>query len=343
MRKTKWIAAVIAVIMALTFLSACGETKTSQEITTTADSKPSTTQGTESKGDLPLSGMKVGFAHITMFDEWCVGVAKAVEEQALALGAAEVNVQDANFVHEDQVKHMENFINQEYDIILLIPCDAEGIKPYVQRARDAGIPVVAMDGALEGPPLVSHVVWDQALTGKVLGEHVADYIDKNLGGEARIVCLDSKTLEWMAIRQVEFLKVLNERFGDKITIVNDSDCQTRESATNVITSINEPYDLVYAASDSNAFGAIAGLEAKGLTDIPVFSCGGFGQETYDALIKEGGQYQGVICVPAGSIVKTAYEQIIKYLNGEKDIPDIVNCEFLYVSRNSSKEDIEKTH
>jgi ribose transport system substrate-binding protein len=296
----------------------------------------------EAETDLPLKGKKIGFAHLTLMDEWCVSVADAMEKIGYELGAEEVNVQVAEFDLETQVKDIENFINQQYDAIFILTGFTDAIIPYVQEAKDAGIPVIAMDGTIEGDPLVSHIVWDQSYTGTVLGEAVADYIDENFGGEARIVCLDSKTLEHMAVRAVAFLEVLDERFGDKITIVNDADCQTREAAMNVITSINEPYDLIYAASDSNAYGAIAALEQKGLTDIPVFACGGYGSELYDALTAPNGQLQGVINVPGSSIVQSAYDMLLKYYNGDTDIPERVNCEFLYVSRDDSPEMIATT-
>lgn len=311
----------------------------------TATEAPAAEAATEAPAatpDLPLKGKKIGFAHLTLMDEWCVSVSDAMKSIGKELGADEVNVQVAEFDLETQVKQVEDFINQKYDAIFILTGFTDAIIPYIQEAKDAGIPVIAMDGTIEGDPLVSHIVWDQAYTGTVLGEAVADYIDKNLGGEARIVCLDSKTLEHMAVRQVSFLKVLNDRFGDKITIVNDSDCQTREAAMNVITSISEPYDLVYAASDSNAYGAIAGLQQKGLTTIPVFACGGYGKELYDALTAENGQREGVINVPGSSIVQSAYDMLLKYFNGDTDIPERVNCDFMYISRNDPLEKIATT-
>lgn len=226
---------------------------------------------------------------------------------------------------------------EEYDAIFILTSFTDAILPYVQQATDAGIPVIAMDGTLEGPPLVSHIVWDQAYTGKVLAEKAGDYIENELNGEARIVCLDSKSLEYMAVRQKAFLETLDERFGDKITIVNDSDCQTREEAMNTIVSISDSYDLVYAASDSNAHGAVAGMQSKGITGVPIYACGGFGEELYKAITDPDSPFFAVINIPGESIVSSAYEMLLKYLNGDTDIPEHVNCEVLYVDKNSPED------
>ena len=260
-----------------------------------------------------------------------------LEQIGKEYGADEVNIQVAEFDLETQVKQIENFINQEYDAIFILTSFTDAILPYVQQATDAGIPVIAMDGTLEGPPLVSHIVWDQAYTGKVLAEKAGDYIENELNGEARIVCLDSKSLEYMAVRQKAFLETLDERFGDKITIVNDSDCQTREEAMNTIVSISDSYDLVYAASDSNAHGAVAGMQSKGITGVPIYACGGFGEELYKAITDPDSPFFAVINIPGESIVSSAYEMLLKYLNGDTDIPEHVNCEVLYVDKNSPED------
>lgn len=291
----------------------------------------------------PFAGKKIGFAHLTLMDEWCVSVGQSIEDLGKGYGASDVNVQVAEFDLEKQVKDMENFINQKYDAIFILTGFTDAIIPTIQQAKDAGIPVVAMDGTIEGDPLVSHIVWDQAYTGTVLGDAVADYVEKNLGGKCRIVCLDSKTLEHMACRQVAFLAQLKKRLGDaNVTIVNDSDCQTREAAMNAITTINEEYDLVYAASDSNAYGAIAGLQQKGLTSIPVFACGGYGKELYDEFTNPNGQLEGSIVIPGSSIAQAAYDQMIAYFEGKTDIPAHVNCDFYYISRHDDPEKLKLT-
>ena len=330
MKKRKLIAFLMVALLLMSLTTACAKQ-----------------EATESKGaaeavdpEKPLAEKKIGFAHLTLMDEWCVSVANAMEEKGKELGAKEVNIQVAEFDLETQTQPIENFINQKYDVIFLLTSFTDAILPAVQKAADAGIPVVAMDGTLEGKPLVSHIVWDQAATGTMLAENAAKYAKENLDGKVNLVCLDSKTLEYMAARQVAFLEKLRAELGEEnVVIVNDSDCQDRESAANVINSIVEPYNMVYAASDSNAHGAIVGLESKGLK-VPVFACGGYGEELYNAISNPDSCFQGVINVPGSSIVESAYEQLLKYLAGDTNIPERVNCEVFYVGKDSSPELIE---
>lgn len=344
MRNKKFIAMLLVLTtLVMSTFTACSkqeEPAAEPAVTETEETAEPEKAEEPTDSDKPLEGMKIGFAHLTLMDEWCVSVANAVEEMGKELGAAEVNVQVAEFDLETQIKQIENFVNQKYDVIFILTGFTDAILPAVQKAADAGIPVIAMDGTLEGEPLVSHIVWDQAATGTMLAENAAAYAKENLGGKVRLVCLDSKTLEYMAARQVAFLEKLKEELGEEnVTIVNDSDCQDREAAANVINSIVEPYDMVYAASDSNAHGAIVGLESKGLK-VPVFACGGYGEELYNAISDPDSCFQGVINVPGSSIVESAYEQLLKYLNGDTDIPERVNCEVFYVGKDSDPELIE---
>ena len=325
MKMKKLIAILLAVLMLVTIMSGCGAKKEEEVV---------------KDPNKPLAGMRIGFAHLTLMDEWCVSVGDSMEAIGKELGAEEVNIQVAEFDLETQVQHLENFINQQYDAIFILTGFTDAIVPYIQQAADAGIPVVAMDGTIEGPPLVSHIVWDQAYTGTLLGENAADYVEANLGGKVNLVCLDSKSLEHMAVRQVAFLEALTARLGaENVNIVSDADCPTREDAMNTIISINEPYDMVYAASDSNGHGAVAGMESKGITGVPVFACGGYGEELYNAVSNPDSAFYATINIPGRNIVQSAYDMLLKYLNGDQDIPARVNCDVLYVSKDSEEADI----
>ncbi|WFF16423.1 substrate-binding domain-containing protein [Klebsiella pneumoniae] len=50
-----------------------------------------------------------------------------------------------------QVAQIDNFIAAKVDMIILNAADSKGIGPAVKRAKEAGIVVVAVDVAAEGP------------------------------------------------------------------------------------------------------------------------------------------------------------------------------------------------
>jgi D-xylose transport system substrate-binding protein len=56
---------------------------------------------------------------------------------------------DANLSNEQQLTDVDNLINQGADVLILLAQDQSAILPAVQKAKDAGIPVIAYDRLIE--------------------------------------------------------------------------------------------------------------------------------------------------------------------------------------------------
>ena len=63
---------------------------------------------------------------------------------AMELGA-EVNVQNANGDIEEQIAQIEYFIDKEMDVIVIVCIDSDSLGGVVQKAKGAGIKVIAYD------------------------------------------------------------------------------------------------------------------------------------------------------------------------------------------------------
>ena len=57
--------------------------------------------------------------------------------QAPEMGFSEVNIQDGDINAETQQKQVEDFINQQYDMILIDPVSPDGIQPTLDKAEAA--------------------------------------------------------------------------------------------------------------------------------------------------------------------------------------------------------------
>src|SRR5918998_584875 len=77
----------------------------------------------------------------------------------------------------DQLEIIENFISQDVDVIAVSPADTEAIKPAIQRANEAGIPVI-MVNLLEPQDdieVASYVGFDNSEAASVSAYSVLDY------------------------------------------------------------------------------------------------------------------------------------------------------------------------
>jgi D-xylose transport system substrate-binding protein len=67
-----------------------------------------------------------------------------------------------------QARQLQKMIDDRVDVILLDAVDSHAIAGGVQKAKDAGIPVVAYDRLAEGP-IDAYVSFDNELVGEVQG------------------------------------------------------------------------------------------------------------------------------------------------------------------------------
>src|ERR671917_2661328 len=77
----------------------------------------------------------------------------------------------------DQLEIIENFISQDVDVIAVSPADTEAIKPAIQRANEAGIPVI-MVNLLESQDdieVASYIGFDKSAAASVSAYSVLDY------------------------------------------------------------------------------------------------------------------------------------------------------------------------
>ena len=266
-------------------------------------------------------------------DEWCAAVDQEFAKQAEEFGF-EVNIQDGNLDNETQVKQIENFITQKYDIIAVDPASPEGIIPALEKARAAGIPVVIFDSATTFEDIVSYISWDSYETGTLIGNHLRELIEKDYGGKANIAVLTMSSPVNISYR-IQGVKDALE--GLDITYVAEQDYEgNREKAANIITNIKEEIDFVVAGQDNGAWGAVSALEALNNKTTKCFSMGAYGAEPFDALEANNSNYQGTVAVSPDKLVKATYQVMADHFAGKSDIPAVVNIELDLVTPENIK-------
>lgn len=83
---------------------------------------------------------------------------------------AEVNVQNANGDIEEQKKQILYLIEQDVDVIVIICIDADSLKEEVQKAKNAGIKVIAYDRIIRDADIDLYISFDNEEVGRQMGE-----------------------------------------------------------------------------------------------------------------------------------------------------------------------------
>src|SRR5918999_1569644 len=77
----------------------------------------------------------------------------------------------------DQVAIIDDFVSRKVDVIAISPADTEAIKPAVQRANEANIPVIIVNllGAQDDIEVASYIGFDNSEAASVSAYAVLDY------------------------------------------------------------------------------------------------------------------------------------------------------------------------
>ena len=145
--------------------------------------------------------------------------------------------------------------------MVVAPVDPASVAPSLQQAIWAGIYV----GTVVPPPATSLLNAPQYLTGKVLGDAAAAYINEKLDGKADVVLLTHDSLEFLAPRFAAIRDSLGSIPGativadiSPVTVNNEGGFATM----NTILLANPDIDVVLGA-DTVVLGALKAIRAAG--------------------------------------------------------------------------------
>lgn len=242
------IVAVASTSLALTALSACG------------DSGGSSGSGSGS------DKLVLGFAQVGAESGWRTANTKDIQESAKAAGV-ELKFSDAQQKQENQIAAIRSFIKQKVDVIAFSPVVVTGWDAVLKEAKAAGIPVVLTDRAVDSDPsmYVTFLGSDFVEEGKKAGQWLVDeYEDSD--ETVNIVQLEGTVGAAPAIdRKKGFAEVIKANPNLKV-IASQSGEFTRAKGKEVMQALlkaHKDIDVLYAHNDDMGLGAIQAIEEAG--------------------------------------------------------------------------------
>lgn len=287
------------------FLAACG-----QQQAQTAD-KPADNAAA-------AAGDTVGLAVSTQNNPFFVTLKEGAEAEAQKLGLKLVVV-DASDDSGKQAAGVDDLLQQKVKVLLINPTDSEAAAASVNRAAQAGIPVVSIDRSVQGADVAAHIASDNVAGGKMAAEFIVGKLPE--GGEMvelAGIAGSSAARE----RGQGFHEVMDKQQAIKIVAKQPADFDRTKGLTvmeNILQS-HPNIKAVFAHNDEMALGAVKALEAANKKDVIVV---GFdATDDAQAAVKAGTMAATIAQKPAkiGELGVSTAQKIIKGETVEKNIP-----------------------
>ena len=220
-----------------------------------------------------------------------------IADEAKKLGITDITYQDPPTDNDldIQISLMDAAILAKPDAILLVPVDSAGIGPEVQKAKDAGIKVVAIGiNSIQVPP-DAFVATDSVNTSYKAGQTLCTALN-NTG--KILVILGNPIHDATQLREQGFnAAIAAECPNVKVVARTVANWKPEEAQTAVINALNANPDLagVYSENDTMGQGAMAALQQLNNTTVKLV--------TYDCMqvmveaVRDGKSYADVCQMP----------------------------------------------
>jgi inositol transport system substrate-binding protein len=245
-----------------------------------------------------------------------VHMQKELRAEAEALGNITLMESDGQGSTPKQTADVEAAIVQGVDGIIISPNEVDAMAPALQQAVDAGIPVVTIDRRVDGVSgIFAHVGADNVKGGEAQGELIMALFPDG----ANVFNLQGQPGSSPAIDRNAGVHNVLDKQADKYPFVFEQTAYfARDKGLSVteagLAGMSTPPDVIVAANDDMALGAIEAVKASGKS-IPVIG--------FDALPEalasiQGGELAASIEQFPGEQSRTALRLLVDHLRNAKE-------------------------
>ncbi|QLE50035.1 substrate-binding domain-containing protein [Nostoc sp. C057] len=234
----------------------CTNASPDNNTATNPETKPATNTSAETKTTTGNSKLRsVAFTVGDLSNPFFVLMGQATEAEAKKIGGKDVNVTVVSSAYDlnQQSNQIENFTASNTDIIIVNAADKSGIKPAIEKAKQAGRIVIAVDTGAEGG-VDATITTNNVQAGEVSCKYIAD----RLKGKGNVVIVNGPPVDSVIQRVSGCESVLSKYPDIKILSKNQNAEGSRDGGLRVMTDLLTTFpkiDAVFAINDPSGVGA----------------------------------------------------------------------------------------
>lgn len=194
-------------------------------------------------------------------DEWRNQMNEEMRREAFFHTDLDVEIHSTPDNTQQQIADIESFIRRGVDAIVVAPNEWEPLRPVIEKAYDAGIPVVLVDRKINSDKYTAFVGGDNIDVGRKAAHYIRDLLPN--GG--RIIEIEGLASSTSSQERKQGFHQVIDSFPDIRIVGHGVANWQRQRAIEVMDSIgarltDTPVDIVFAYNDRMAIGARQSLE-----------------------------------------------------------------------------------
>ncbi|MBE6339143.1 MAG: helix-turn-helix domain-containing protein [Bacteroidales bacterium] len=187
-------------------------------------------------------------------DDWRNQMNQEILREAFFHTDMNVEIHSASDNSQQQIAMIESFIKRRVDLIIVAPNEAEPLRPVIEKAFDAGIPIILVDRKINSNKYTAFIGGDNVEVGKAAGLYIAELLNGK-GNIIEIEGLDGSSSSQE--RHNGFHEVIDKYKNIKVVANFEADW-LKDKAKQIMDTISispDDVDLVFAYNDRMAIGA----------------------------------------------------------------------------------------
>ena len=276
MRKRAFLSLILAASMLMAACSSGTEQKGTETAATTTSAETEAAEQTgnsetetadaENSGEYPE--IKVGIITLNLEAQYWLDTVAGLESVVEPRGGSVTLYSSENDVQK-AIQQVEDMITKQFDAIVLTCIDKEGLRPALQQAHDAGIPVVVYDKATNDTDLVyTQIHTNDYNIGYYLAENLAEALDY----KGKVMCVNTPSVSVQG--RVSGFTDCIAQYPDMELITGEAATALADATLPVVESLlQKDPDIVgwLGINETQSVGALSAIEGAQAENVKVFS------------------------------------------------------------------------
>ena len=240
-----------------------------------------------------------------------------LQELSPELSVTFLGAQSESNINE-QISIVESAINRGVKAIVLAPSDVSALVPVVEKANEAGITIIVIDSALDGPEdnYASFLATDNDAAGRACAQRMIEEVEAKTGSTSGQIAIMSYVagVGSEVGRVGGFTEYIEENSDLEIvtTQYSNSDMPTALDQTTNVLAANPDLVGIFGANEPTAIGMARAISQAGLSG-EIVAIGFDGNSVLQDFVRDG-TLQGIAVQSSYNMgylgVVTAYEAAI---------------------------------